>query len=83
IGAIGVVLALLGLLVGAGMLGMFRIHAMSQAFIQNEHAAIGHLAQLRGAMGDIRQQEKNMIIQYEKPEGVKEANGQWTAALER
>jgi len=83
IGAIGVVLALLGLLGGAGMLGMFRIHAMSQAFIHNEHAAIGHLAQLRGAMGDIRQQEKNMIIQYEKPEGVKEANTQWTAALDR
>ncbi len=83
IGAIGVVLALLGLLGGAGMLGMFRLHEMSQVFVKNEYVAIGHLAQLRGEMGEIRQQEKNMIIQYERPENVKEAHTQWLAALDK
>ncbi|RYF07682.1 MAG: HAMP domain-containing protein [Comamonadaceae bacterium] len=83
IGAIGVVLVLLGLLGGAGMLGMFRIHAMSENFISNSYAEVGHLAQLRGEMGAIRQHEKDMIIQYEKPEGVKQANTQWLAALDR
>ena len=76
IGAIGVVLVLLGLLGGAGMLGMFRIHDMSEEFIANEHTAIGHLAQLRGEMGAIRGNEKDMIIQYEKPEGVKASRTQ-------
>ena len=83
IGAIAVVLVLLGLLGGAGMLGMFRIHDMSEEFIANEYTAIGHLAQLRGEMGAIRQNEKDMIIQYEKPEGVKAAHAQWMGALER
>ena len=83
IGAIGVVLGLLGLLGGAGMLGMFRIHAMSDDFITNSYAEVGYLAQLRGEMGAIRQHEKDMIIQYEKPEGVKQANTQWLAALDR
>ncbi|WP_311222145.1 MULTISPECIES: methyl-accepting chemotaxis protein [unclassified Acidovorax] len=83
IGAIGVVLVLLGLLGGAGMLGMFRIHDMSEEFIANEHTAIGHLAQLRGEMGAIRGNEKDMIIQYEKPEGVKASRTQWLAALDR
>ncbi|RYF27674.1 MAG: HAMP domain-containing protein [Comamonadaceae bacterium] len=83
IGAIGVVLFLLGLLGGAGMLGMFRIHAMSEDFISNSYAEVGYLAQLRGEMGSIRQHEKDMIIQYEKPEGVKQANTQWLAALDR
>ncbi|MDR6213576.1 methyl-accepting chemotaxis protein [Paracidovorax wautersii] len=83
IGAIGVVLALLGLLGGAGMLGMFRIYSMSEDFIGHSYAEVGYLAQLRGEMGAIRQYEKDMIIQYEKPEGVKQAHTQWLAALDR
>ncbi|MFD2404949.1 methyl-accepting chemotaxis protein [Azorhizophilus paspali] len=83
IGAIGVVLALLGLLGGAGMLGMLRIYSMSEDFITHSYAEVGHLAELRGEMGTIRQAEKDMIIQYEKPEEVKQAHVQWLSALDR
>ena len=38
LGAIGVVLGLLSLLGGAGMLGMFRIHAMSEDFMARSFA---------------------------------------------
>ena len=51
VGAIGVVLLLLALLGGAGMLGMFRIHAMSEDFMANSFAEVSHMAELRGEMG--------------------------------
>ncbi|SFD74774.1 methyl-accepting chemotaxis protein [Paracidovorax konjaci] len=83
LGAIAVVLGLLGLLGGAGMLGMFRIHAMSEDFIGHSFAEVSAMAELRGEMGAIRQHEKDMIIQYEKPEGVRQANAAWVASLDR
>ena len=54
LGAIGVVLSLpglLGLLGGAGMLGMFRIHHMSQDFMDHPFANVGYMAELRGELG--------------------------------
>ena len=48
LGAIGVVLGLLG---GAGMLGVFRIHAMGEDFMANSFAEVSHMAELRGEMG--------------------------------
>jgi len=83
LGAIAVVLGLLGLLGSAGMLGMFRIHGMSEDFMTHSFAKTSHLGELRGAMGAIRQYEKDMIIQYEKPEAVKQAHERWMASLER
>ena len=82
LGAIAVVLGLLGLLGGAGMLGMFRIHAMSEDFMAHSFAEAGHMAELRGQMGAIRQHEKDMIIGYEKPEDVKAAHTRWLASLD-
>ncbi|HRO80338.1 MAG TPA: methyl-accepting chemotaxis protein [Alicycliphilus denitrificans] len=83
IGAIGVVLTLLFMLGGAGMLGMFRLHGLSQDFIAQPHAAVRLLGELRGEMGQIRQAEKDMIIHYERPEAVRAAHTQWLAALDR
>ena len=82
IGAIAVVLALLGLLGGAGMLGMFRIHGLSQDFIHQSHTAVKLLGDLRGEMGAVRQHEKDMIIQYEKPEAVQAARKRWVEGLD-
>ena len=82
IGAIAVVMALLALLGGAGMLGMLRIHAQSQDFITQSHAAVALLGQLRGELGNVRQHEKDMIIHYEKTEQVRMAKGQWDAAVD-
>jgi len=83
LGAIAVVLGLLSLLGGAGMLGMFRIHAMSEDFMAHSFAEVGFMAELRGEMGAIRQHEKDMIIGYEKPEAVKAAHAKWLASLEQ
>ena len=83
LGAIAVVMVLLSLLGGAGMLGMFRIHDMSQNFMDNSFVKVSNMAELRGEMGAIRQYEKDMIIGYEKPEAVKAANAKWQASLEK
>ena len=82
-GAIGVVMVLLGLLGGAGMLGMFRIQDMSQEFLSNAFVKSGHMAQLRTELGGIRSSEKDMVIQYEKPEEVRKAYQQWVMFIDK
>ena len=82
LGAIGVVLLLLVLVGGAGMYGMQRIYALSEDFLARSFTDISRLAELQVAVGAIRQHEKNMIIQYEKPEAVRQAYQQWLGALQ-
>jgi methyl-accepting chemotaxis protein len=83
LGAIAVVLVLLSLLGGAGMLGMFRIQGLSDDFMHHNYAEVQHLGELRHEMNGVRQFEKDMIIQYEKPEAVKQIRVQWLEALQR
>ncbi|MCO5336695.1 methyl-accepting chemotaxis protein [Delftia tsuruhatensis] len=83
LGAIAMVLVLLGLLGGAGMLGMFRIHGMSQQFMHTSYAKMGYMVELRAELGAVRAHEKDMIIQYERADEVRKAHGQWLAAIER
>ena len=83
VGAIAVVLGLLGLLGGAGMLGMFRIQAMSDHFVNHSFAEVEHLSELSSWLGQIRQHEKDMMIQFEKPDLVKEASAKWRDALKQ
>ena len=51
LGANGVVLGLLGLLGGAGMLGMFRIHHMSQDFMDHPFANVGYMPSCGASWG--------------------------------
>ncbi|MEG2046687.1 MAG: methyl-accepting chemotaxis protein [Comamonas sp.] len=83
LGAIAVVLVLLGLLGGAGMWGMFRIQDMSQDFRETSYTKAQHLSQLRASLGLVRQYEKDMIIQYENPERVTKAKESWLKGLEQ
>ncbi|WP_313077486.1 methyl-accepting chemotaxis protein [Melaminivora sp.] len=82
IGAIAVVMALLLLLGGAGMLGMLRIHAQSQAFIAQPHASVALLGQMRDQFARMRQAEKDMVIHYESPADVRAARAQWEGGLD-
>ncbi|MES2184370.1 MAG: methyl-accepting chemotaxis protein [Pseudomonadota bacterium] len=82
-GAIAVVILLVALLGGAGAFGMLRIQHMSQAFMNTSYAATEQLASLREALSTARRAERDMIIQYEKIEGVKAARAIWTRELDR
>src|SRR5450830_152129 len=83
IGAIAVVLGLLSLLGGAAMRGMFRLQGMSEDFMTHSYASMGNLAELRAELGQPRRFEKDMIIQYEKPEQVKQLRAKWLESLGR
>ena len=83
LGAIAVVIVLLGVLGGAGMLGMFRIQQMSQDFLGDAYAKSGYMAQLRMELGGIRISEREMVIQYERPEEVRKAHDQWVGFIDK
>ncbi|WP_373788601.1 methyl-accepting chemotaxis protein, partial [Delftia acidovorans] len=65
------------------MLGMFRIHGMSQQFMHTSYAKMGYMVELRAELGAVRAHEKDMIIQYERAEEVRKAHTQWLAAIDR
>jgi methyl-accepting chemotaxis protein len=83
IGAIAIVLALLALVGGAGLTGLLRMQTQTTAFMTSSFADSNTLAVLRTALGEMRLAEKEMIVNYEKPEEVTRFSGQWTAARER
>ncbi|GAB3361485.1 MULTISPECIES: methyl-accepting chemotaxis protein [Giesbergeria] len=82
-GAIVVVMGLLGLLGGAGLLGMYRITVLTESFLAMSYTELQLLSQLRAELGAVRMYEKDMIINYEKPEAVREAHAQWKASLQK
>ncbi|MCA3239346.1 MAG: methyl-accepting chemotaxis protein [Curvibacter sp.] len=82
-GAIAVVLALLALIAGAGMLGMFRIHQLSGEVIDRSMAVVDRVAQLRLDMSQVRRHEKDMIIQYERPEEIRQIRARWDVETQR
>jgi len=81
--AIAVVMCLLGLLGGAGMLGMFRIHNLGEEQVNQSHAGVERLGSLRYEMSQARRYEKEMIIQYEKPEAIKQLRDKWLADVQK
>jgi methyl-accepting chemotaxis protein len=83
ISAIAVVLGLLGLLGGTGMLGIFRIHGLGEQLVQQSFAGIEHLSNVRYQLNQARRYEKDMIIQYEKPEQIRQIRDKWQAGLQR
>ena len=85
LGAIGLVLMLLGSLGGAGLLGMSRLQANNQEFIDHAYAEAALLAQVRVAMGDVGRFERDMVIAHYKQDldKVRGAHAQWKAAVNR
>ncbi|HWP18172.1 MAG TPA: methyl-accepting chemotaxis protein [Burkholderiaceae bacterium] len=83
IGAIAVVLVLLALVGGAGLLGMYRIQALSGDFIRGSFSNSASLASIRDEMGMLRRHEKDMIINYEDAMAVMKGKEAWQASYDR
>ncbi len=77
-----VVTALVCVLGGAGLYGMARIYGMSEQSMRQSNVLVGQMNALRTDMNMARRQDKDMIIQYESPEGVKAAFVRWQASLQ-
>ena len=81
IGTVMVTVLMLLLVGGTGWFGMQRIERVGEGVISGELAQMHELGALRTALGDLRRFEKDMIINYEKPEELKRYHGQWQQAL--
>jgi methyl-accepting chemotaxis protein len=80
IGAIGVVLVLLLVVGSVGLFGMSSMRGHTQDFLDSSMARANLITRLVDAMGDVRRHEKDMIINYEKPEVIKDKRQQWEAS---
>ena len=80
IGAIAVVLTLFVVVGGAGLWGMSRMQAFNQEFVDQSFAKAVAQGQLQVGLGDLRRFERDMIINYEKPDRVRAAKAQWDKA---
>ena len=81
IGAIGVVLALLILVGGAGLWGMQRLQALGHEFAEHSFQETVALSRLRLAVANLSRHEKDMVIQYESPEQLSLAHMKWEKTL--
>jgi methyl-accepting chemotaxis protein len=83
VGAIAVVLSLLLMVGGAGLWGMYRMQAFNHDFVHHSFAESAAMGRLQVALGDLRRHERDMIIQYERPDRVKESRVRWNQARGR
>jgi methyl-accepting chemotaxis protein len=81
LGAIAMVLALLGIVGAGGLWGMAQIQTESDAFLDNSFAEVQSLGRLQAAMSRVRQDEKDMIIEYERTAEVEKAYARWKTDL--
>ncbi|MDL5033572.1 methyl-accepting chemotaxis protein [Pelomonas sp. APW6] len=77
IGAIVMVLTLLLTLGSVGLFGMDSMRKQSDDILQRSVGDSTELTRLVHAFGDLRRLEKDMIINYEKPDNVKALRQQW------
>jgi methyl-accepting chemotaxis protein len=83
IGAIGIVLALLTVVGGAGLFGLTRVQTLGDRFAAVTFADSNQLAELRALLGQMRRHEKDMVIGYEKPDTVLRSSAEWTRIKEK
>lgn len=82
LGAIGVVLGLMLLVGGVAIFGMYRIHQLSDQVIEQSLSVVDRVSHLRYEMSQLRRHEKEMIIQYEKPELIRQIRTRWGTEVE-
>ena len=82
-GAVLLVLALF-LLVGAtGLAGGSRLKSLNHELVARSIEQLQVVAELRGALGDVRRWEKDMVIDYEDGVAVLKARESWAASIAR
>ena len=77
IGAIAMVLTLLLTLGSVGLFGMNSMRKQSEEILQRSVNDSTELTSLVHALGEMRRFEKDMIVNYEKPENVKSLRQRW------
>jgi len=82
IGAILVVLALLLVVGGAGLAGMWRNQGLSDEFRHHSFAEVQELSHMRAALGQVRRHEKQMLLQSGQGDVVLQSAKAWQASVD-
>ena len=82
-GAIIAVLALFALVGLTGLLGGRHLAELNTAFMHHSIKELHTVGHIRHALGEVRRQEKDMVIHYEDGVAVLKAREAWAAALKR
>jgi methyl-accepting chemotaxis protein len=82
-GAIAMVLALFALIGVTGVMGGRHLATLNESVMTGSLQRVHTLAAIRGALGDVRQHEKNMVIDYEDGVAVLKHRELWTKSIER
>jgi len=80
-GAILILLAAFALIGTAAVLGGARLKALNSTFMEQTIQQGRALSELRGALGDVRRWEKDMVIGYENGVTVLKAREAWAASI--
>ncbi len=82
-GAIALVLLLFTLVGGAGLQGGLKLSHLNSDFMHHSLKEVQNISDIRHALGAVRQNEKNMVIDYEDGIAVLKHREAWTADLKR
>ena len=82
IGAILVVLALLLVVGGAGLAGMWRNQGLSDEFRHHSFAEVQELSHMRAALGQVRRHEKQMLLQAGQGDVVLQSAKAWQTSVD-
>ena len=82
LGAIGMVLALFGLVGAAGFGGGALLNELNHGFVHHSMHEVRTVAEIRRHLGEVRLHEKNMVIDYENGVEVLKHREHWAASIE-
>ncbi len=82
-GAIGMVLALFALVGVTGLLGGHHLSALNEGFMNHSVHEVHTVGDIRNALGEVRQHEKNMVIDYEDGVAVLKHRELWAKAIDK
>jgi len=82
-GAIVIVIGLFVLVAVAALLGGRTLTSLSHDFMTHNVAELRAVAEVRTLMGQVRQHEKDMVIDYEDPARVQAHRVKWQSAIDQ
>ena len=82
-GAIAMVLALFALVGLTGLLGGRHMASLNADFMHHSLKEVHNVGDIRAALSEVRQHEKNMVIDYEDGVAVLKHREMWAKAIER
>jgi methyl-accepting chemotaxis protein len=81
LGAIAMVVGLLALVAGGGLYELSQLEANTRYFVEHTHHNAVTLGDLRGALGNVRRFEKDMIINFDNPAETAKYLAKWQEAI--